>query len=747
MTREPELQEKVGFWGKVRDFFTGKWHYLLVLLFGVIISVGIWGFIDRTLVGDDYTFHVVRLQPASHAWSNGQIMPQVDPDALGGFGYAYNLFYGPILTYLAAGLQVLVSNWNIVINLVLIICLVGSGLTMCYAMMRISKNKVLAAMVAILYMAAPYHLTDVYSRVALGEVAAFVVAPFLLLGLFQLTNGNKHAVRNLAISAAFLILTHSLSTLLFALMAVAYVILNIDKIFNVKTIWRAILAVMVALGLSAFFVLPLAETKLEGADYGIFNEEYAETYFGANSKGMNDHRLWVGSMLLTDSYTSSSNVAIGMVALIGLLGYWFVRKRIFPVEERRFVTTLYLIGVLALLFTTPLIDWRFMPDILLKMQFPWRFLQIATLVLSVVSGYTIVLVLQNFAVDQQKVCVVIAGMLALCPVMDLFLPNEVKHLEVEDQRWSEIRNGYVGWEAEYAPSQLLCSTTNEKELAEGYICSLSKVDKLLAERGTNAKVISGKAKLSKVRKDGLRMSFMVSSNSQEEVKVELPLIYYPGYEAQMNEEKLEIEASDKLGLVTVIIPSEMSGEVEVKYGLTTASELGMFITAGTVGISLAWIVIEAIYDAYRRKKDMEIARIMDSVREVMEEGAKDIDDGAEAVLAETEGRKKKSVTEKDAGEDDTKPKRKTTVRKKAVKQEKVVGMEDERKEDGITDKTEETAKKTTKKSSTAKAKSTKAAVSKKSTKATDSETVVMSDGSKGKITKVKAAPRPRKDPE
>ena len=60
----------------------------------------------QIMTGDDYAFHVTRMQSASRAWSNGQFLPQVDPDALNGFGYAYNLFYGPLVTYLAAGSQV-----------------------------------------------------------------------------------------------------------------------------------------------------------------------------------------------------------------------------------------------------------------------------------------------------------------------------------------------------------------------------------------------------------------------------------------------------------------------------------------------------------------------------------------------------------------------------------------------------------------------------------------------------------------
>lgn len=222
-------------------FLAGKWHYLIVLIFGMILCAGIWAYLGQIMVGDDYAFHVMRLQSASRAWSNGQIVPQVDPDALNGFGYAYNLFYGPLITYFAAGLQAVVNFWPVAINLLLMACLIGGGLTMCYAMSQISRKPVLAALVAVFYMTAPYTLNNLYARMALGEVVAFVAVPILLLGLYQLLTKQKHAARSIALSAALLILSHSLSAMLFALAAALFVLFNIRKVLNWENVWRMIL--------------------------------------------------------------------------------------------------------------------------------------------------------------------------------------------------------------------------------------------------------------------------------------------------------------------------------------------------------------------------------------------------------------------------------------------------------------------------------------------------------------------------
>ena len=566
---------------------------------------------------------MTRLQSASKGWANGQIVPQVDPDTLGGFGYAYNLFYGPLLSYVAAGLQALIGFWPIAINLVLVLCLIGSGLTMCYAMSKISKNKVLAVLVSVFYMAAPYALNNLYSRMALGEVAAAVAAPILLLGLYQLTVGDKHAARSIALSAALLLLSHSLSAMLFALMAAVYVILNFRKVLNWENIWRMVVGVMVALGLTAFFTLPLLEAKLTD-NYGVFDAGYADVYFGANARSMNDHRLWPQQLLVMD-YTGGVNadglggefgVTLGIIFIVGLLGFWFTRRWIEDVNQRRLATSLYIIAVLAILLALPIINWYHMPGIMWQMQFPWRTLMVATLCLAVVSGYTVYGLLRGLSDEKQRVAMVLVSMLAIYFVMPLILPREERRVELEKVAEDPV---IIGWEAEYAPMQLLCSPSNQEDVSQGFACSLSRIRERLAERGEEIRVISGNVMMTQASKDGLNMTLTVDNPIDEDAIVELPAIYYPGYQAQMGEKTLQVTPSHDYGLVAVTIPAGAKGEIKVKYGLSLATQIGGLISVTTAGLSVVWLVISGIMERRQRKGDAEMSHLMDSVREVVED--------------------------------------------------------------------------------------------------------------------------------
>lgn len=668
---------------KLKNFLAGKWHYILVLIFGVILSVGVWTFMLQIMTGDDYAFHVTRLQSASKAWSNGQIVPQVDPDELGGFGYAYNIFYGPLITYVVAGLQAIFQHWSVAINLALVLCVIGSGMMMCYVMTKISKNKVIAVLAAVFLMSAPYALNNLYARMALGEVVAFVAAPILLLGLWQLLKKEAHAARSIALAATLLVLSHSLSAMLMAITAAFFVLFNIRKVLSWENVWRMVLGVAVALGLTAFFTLPMFEAKMVG-NYGIFNEGYADIYFGANPRSMNDHRLWPQQLVVMDLNGKTNEdglggefgVTLGVIAIIGLMGYWFVRKQIEDDDQRRFVTSLYVIAVLAILVALPVVNWYYMPGILWQMQFPWRTLMVSTLLLAVVSAYTMYGLIKGLAQEKQKVATVVMGMLAIYMVMPLILPRENRHLNgVEDVKDDPVT---IGWEAEYAPMQILCSPDLEEDTKQGYACSLSRIRERLEERGTELRVVSGEVETKDVTKDGLRMSFVVESED-EGSEIELPLIWYPGYAAELDGERLEVRASEEYGMVLVKIPEGKGGEVKVYYGLSKMTGIGIAISVITAGLSVVWLVLSGVKSGVKRKKsraeDAEMAELMVSVREAVEEASE----------METETKVKTKVEadkvdeaflqgQKDAAAEATeqKPKRKTRVKKEKTEKTEAV---------------------------------------------------------------------------
>ena len=64
------------------------------------------------------------------------------------------------------------------------------------------------------------------------------------------------------------------------------------------------------------------------------------------------------------------------------------------------------------------------------------------------------------------------------------------------------------------------------------------------ERGREVEVVDGDVELGEVVRDGTRTEFVIQN--AEAGTVELPLIWYPGYQAIMDGEELEVRPSERL---------------------------------------------------------------------------------------------------------------------------------------------------------------------------------------------------------
>ena len=55
---------------------------------------------------------------------------------------------------------------------------------------NLTKNKTIGLVSALIYMSAPYKITNIYERCALGEYVAFIFIPLVFNGLYYLMNKN-----------------------------------------------------------------------------------------------------------------------------------------------------------------------------------------------------------------------------------------------------------------------------------------------------------------------------------------------------------------------------------------------------------------------------------------------------------------------------------------------------------------------------------------------------------------------------
>lgn len=140
---------------------------------------------------DDGIQHIARAYGTKEVFENNKLFPNIISSFSNGYGYSWNLFYGPISIYGILIINLLVNNFVVAYKIFIFICMALSGYCMYKFVKDISGNENVGILGSILYMTFPYHLTDMYTRNALGEYVSFIFIPLVFLGLYRLFFSEK----------------------------------------------------------------------------------------------------------------------------------------------------------------------------------------------------------------------------------------------------------------------------------------------------------------------------------------------------------------------------------------------------------------------------------------------------------------------------------------------------------------------------------------------------------------------------
>lgn len=317
-------------------------------------------------------FHLFRLFEFNKCIDSLAFPCRWAPDAGLGYGEPLFNFYGQAAYWIGEVFHKLGLSYIDSIKSVFILSIVGSGLSMFFLARKIWKNNYSAVISTILYVYAPYRAVDVWVRGALPEAFSFVIFPLIILAI-------EH--RNIfwfSVSLAFLVLTHNLSLVLFAPFLIVWIIY--------RKFWKGIAGSFIALGLSAFYVLPVVfESKF------INIESTIQGYFDFRA-----HFITLSQILISRFWGyggSTWGSGDGLSVSVGQL-QWMIPLLIFlviifrkKIIEQKIFLIIFAIGWLCLFLThnKSAVLWEqfgFMSYI----QFPWRFLGVATFCFALASG-------------------------------------------------------------------------------------------------------------------------------------------------------------------------------------------------------------------------------------------------------------------------------------------------------------------------------------------------------------------------
>ena len=549
-----------------------KWiHYAIIVVIGVILSIPLCKIQIRDT--HDGFLHLLRMLGTNNTFKIGEIPPIVAPYYCNGGGYAMNLFYNPLVTYIPLLIKIFTPTYAMALKIFAGLCIVLSGITMYYFVYQVTKKRSIALFASIIYLIAPYKLGDVYKRFAIGEFASFVFMPLLFIGMYNLFNqdGKKHYF--ITIGAVGLVLTHTVTTFYMAIFCAIYVLLNVEKFKDKSILKKIIINVIFILLISMCFLAPMLEAK-QLADYAIFDSKIMST---------NGDYVYSNTIELSEFFTdigkeNATTYIIGVPTFVLMCLTIFTFTKV-DKKYKDFYIVAILFSIISMFMSSKYCPWFVFPDFLCKLQYPWRMMGFFAFFISFVVGVNIYVLLKTlFDKDITRLIVatviIVLSVAYTMPIVQQYSTDDMQR----DEKWENnvVENPYIyhmSINREYLPTKALY-------LQRTYL--KDKEDKIY--------ILSGNATIVEEEKKDLSITATLE-NIEEGTVIEFPFFYYPGYEIILeqdgNVEKLKSEESDN-GFVSAVVNTDIDNcKISVKYVGTTITYASYIISAfGLLGFAL-----------------------------------------------------------------------------------------------------------------------------------------------------------------
>lgn len=555
----------------------------------IILMASIPLFNNYLIRGHDIYFHLMRIEGLAQGLRAGEFPVRIQPAWYDGYGYAVSVFYSDLFLYPAALLRLLGISLQDAYKVYVVLCNIATTLISGYSFGKIFRKREIGVFGSCLYTLAPYRLVNLYTRGALGEYTGMIFWPLLIYSCILLLNEDRNKVQLqkgavlMGISMAGMLQSHMLTAEIACMVLLLLVIVHCRRIFHKEVMLAGCGAVAVALGLSAWFLIPFL-------DYMLFGR------FNINSIRNNDIMIQRQGTFLSQVFAIFDNAVgqsldagagtagdftqgVGLslmlsVIILMLLCIWGYLKQ----EERRnrqITITAAGLGVLMVVMSTLYFPWdrlcrisRIFRYIIVKIQFPWRFTGVAVGLLAVV--WCAVLNYTEREYDRRKkvitICLAVGILLLSVGHFVIDLNQRAERIQV---RSIEEMDTFVASGEEYLPVDTILDKLKAQELYKDDCVEISDV----VYHGTS-------------------ITMHVKNTSAQQEGLELPRLYYAGYQALevMDEgQHFPIEVTDGINhVIKLMIPEQTEGNITLSFREPWYWRLAEIITLLSAGIVIVY---------------------------------------------------------------------------------------------------------------------------------------------------------------
>lgn len=372
-------------------------NYFIIILLFLILLASSYSLIHRSFFHiHDFT-HATRIAEMARALDDGQFPVRWSENLGYGFGMPLFNFYAPLPYFIGALFLKLGSD---AVTSIKLLYLLSNTVTLLGAYLLGKKmfGRHGGLLLAGAYTLAPYRALNLFVRGALSEAFAMAFLPWVLWAIISFVKKqDKKYLLILIISIFSIILSHNLTAMIFIPMAALFVFVYLLWQKKLVLLWPIAGSFLLAILLSAFYILPAFLEKDLTAINSIFSGYfYYSNHFLYIRQFFQDNWQYGGSAWGPDddiSFFLGKGQLFGLLILTGGLVLAFFKNWKKTLQSSLFFLTVTFSSLLMLsLFMTLLksqLLWDQFP-ILQYIQFPWRFLSTASFFLALllaISAY------------------------------------------------------------------------------------------------------------------------------------------------------------------------------------------------------------------------------------------------------------------------------------------------------------------------------------------------------------------------
>ncbi len=527
-----------------------KTKIIAFIFFITIISSITLFIIPEMTKGHDLLFHLSRIAAIKDNLKIGKIGGSIYFNYLNGYGYGNPLFYPDLFLYIPAILNFL--GLNLITSYKMFIFLISffSVFNMYLCVKNISKDNKSALISSFLYGFSSYRLVDTFTRAALGETLSFVFAPIIIWGIYEIIYGDYKKFYILVIGMSGLLLSHIISTYLIGILLLILCLVNFKKFWNEKKrIWYLILAAVLTLMLTAYFVFPMLEQMID-------RKFFINNLDSTSQLAKRAVPLWGLFLEFPYHIIYKQWIPLGLGLGIILTIYWYFKNK---KNSSSFTSFCFISAIVCMICSTNIFPWNLFQTVMSPIQFPWRLYFIVTLLLSIGFG---LLHAECDILNSKKINIlfIICLLPVLCVSVLNFFSTRIRDLQ-----------DYAIYYGEYLPEKSSIEYIQNRGETIDYQMPVS---------------------LSFVR-DNDKIIIDFSNNESANNILELPLLYYKGYGYSIDRNDYYASQTQN-GLVGVNLFEYDSGRITVYYRGTKIQSISKIISIVSLILFLMFIFLKKV---------------------------------------------------------------------------------------------------------------------------------------------------------